>query len=185
MTRRTSARPPEPAPGVRPPQSSTPGAEIERSGGSEGRGFEVAYAFLNRRERTVAEMRLRLERAEVEARETEAVVAELIELGYLDDARYARIFTEDRRTLDSWGDERISRALRERGIERDLVDAALLEERPGQELARALALLQARFGAGPVQERDRQRAFGVLARRGYSSGTAGDAVREWARQSAP
>ena len=158
-----------------------------------GRGFGIAYAFLNRRERTEAEVRARLERGEVATAEIEMVIAELLEFGYLDDARYARVFTQDKRNLEAWGNDRIARALRERGVERELIEAALAEEgeagdlataefaEPEGELARATALLRQRFPAGPVGPRDRERAFGMLARKGYESETAADAVREWAR----
>ena len=37
------------------------------------------------------------------------MIAELLEFGYLDDARYARVFTQDKRTLEAWGNERIAR----------------------------------------------------------------------------
>jgi len=175
-------------------EPSTRGAE---SGGPEtGKGFAVAYAFVNRRERTVAEVRVRLERVGVVEGEIDAVIAELLEFGYLDDARYARVFTEDKRTLEAWGSERIARTLRERGVERELIEVALAEARGGDglgadgapgveddgELERAVALLGQRFPSGPVAERDRERAFGVLARKGYESETAADAVREWARR---
>jgi regulatory protein len=133
------------------------------------------------------------------------VVAELLEFGYLDDARYALVFTQDKRTLEAWGNERIARVLREHGVDRELVETALAEpggtssadadsgaaagadSRHGDdvvdgEFARAVALLVRRFPAGPAAQRDRERAFGVLARKGYESETAADAVREWARQ---
>lgn len=167
---------------------------------SSGKGFGVAYAYLNRRERTVAEVRARLERAEVRSDEIETVLAELIEFGYLDDARYACVFTQDKRTLEAWGNGRIARTLRERGVERDLIDAALAEDGAGDgvgaagwdddgsgaatELERAVMLLSQRFPSGPVDPRDRERAFGVLARKGYESETAADAVRAWARRAA-
>src|ERR1700761_7563071 len=93
--------------------------------------FQVAYAYLNRRERTVAEMRARLEKAELSEAEYAPVISELLELGYLDDARYARLFTEDKRNLEGWGRERIARALRARGIEREVVEAALQADGPG------------------------------------------------------
>ena len=177
--------------------------QAESQGTETGRGFGVAYAYLNRRERTVAEVRARLERAEVQGEEIDAVVAELLEFGYLDDARYARVFTQDKRALEAWGNERIARSLRERGVERELIEAALAERDdeasagdPGDgesglgstgsdsELERAVALLGQRFPRGPADPRDRERAFGVLARKGYESETAADAVREWARRAA-
>ena len=150
-----------------------------------GRALQIAYRFLNRRERTVAEMRIRLEREEdVPAQEREAAIAELLEYGYLNDARYARVFAEDRRNLDQWGVERISRNLRERGVDRDLIAAALAELTDASEeseLDRAVALLSQRFPAGPAQPRDRDKAFGVLVRKGYDSELAADAVRAWGR----
>lgn len=176
--------------------------ESGASGAETGKGFAVAYAFVNKRERTETEVRARLERAEVRGEEIELVITELLEFGYIDDARYARVFTQDKRTLEAWGNERIARTLRERGVERELIEAALAEE-GGQdaldpwsggegesgnaldsELDRAIALLGQRFPAGPAQQRDRERAFGVLARKGYESETASDAVREWARRAA-
>ncbi len=173
------------------------------TGADSGRGFGVAYAFLNRRERTEAEVRARLERADVRPDEIEMVIAELLEFGYVDDARYARLFTEDKRTLQAWGNDRIARALRERGVARELIARALADEggsgvgaqtsaqggepevealAPESELDRALAWLQRRFPAGPAEPRDRERAFAALARRGYDSETASDAVREWSRR---
>jgi regulatory protein len=167
--------------------------EASAAAAETGRGFGIAYAFLNKRERTEAEVRARLERGEVPAAETELVIAELLEFGYIDDARYARVLTQDKRNLEAWGNERIARALRERGVERHLIEAALSEDGgqglsaeddgAGSELDRAIALLGQRFPSGPAAPRDRERAFGVLARKGYESETASDAVREWARRS--
>ena len=149
-----------------------------------GRGLALAYRFLNRRERSVSEVRERLERAEIPGDEIESVISELLEYGYLDDTRYARVFAEDKRTLDQWGADRIARTLRERGIDRALIEATLAASGDGEdesELDRALGFLQQRFPAGPADQRDRERAFGMLARKGYESEVAGDAIRVWAR----
>ena len=144
----------------------------------------VATAYLNRRERTVAEVRSRLEKTECPSEEAEAAITELLATGFLDDDRYARIFIEDKRTLDSWGIERIERALSERGIERHVVTAALSEtgEAEGSELDRALELLQRRFSLLTDDPRERERAFGMLVRKGYGTELAGDAVRAWIRR---
>ncbi len=100
---------------------------MEGTGSDAGRGFQIAYAYLNRRERTVAEVRSRLEKAEIAPEEIEVVLAELLELGSLDDARYAQMFTQDKRALEAWGNDRIERVLRERGVDRELVETALAE----------------------------------------------------------
>src|SRR5437763_9164330 len=73
--------------------------------------LEVAYRQLGRRDRTVAELRWYLRRRELDPEAIEAAIGILCDQGYLDDARYARRFAEDRRTLDAWGVERIARRL--------------------------------------------------------------------------
>ena len=167
-----------------PPDSDLPPAD---------RALGIAYRFINRRERSVAEVRARLERAEIPVAEIDAAIDELTQFGYLNDARYAVVFTQDKRNLESWGNDRIARKLRERGVDCDVIDTALAEngsigeDQPpghggaGSELDRAVVLLRQRFPAGPTDHRDRERGFGVLARKGYDSELAADAVRAWAR----
>ena len=141
----------------------------------------VAFAYINRRERTVAEIRARLEGSGFAEAEITLTLDELIELGYVDDRRYARLFVEDKRNLEQWGRERIMRSLGERGIDRDIAERALAEvgDGPDEELDRACALLTQRFTRPPVDRRDRERAFGVLVRKGFGSELAADAVRRW------
>lgn len=144
--------------------------------------LERAYRYLNRRERTVAEVRAHLCAHDASEQEVDAVVSELREHGFLDDARYACLFAQDRRKLDGWGEERIRRALAERGIERELIDAAIASSGDrGDELVRALDLLRHRFAQPPRERRERDRALGVLLRKGYDSELALDAVASFAR----
>jgi regulatory protein len=142
----------------------------------------IAYAYLNRRERTESELRAHLETREQTDDGVQAAIEELTELGYLDDARYARLFTQDKRNLEQWGAERIRRALNERGVDRDLVEQALRAEEPELELDRALALLRARFPRPPADRRDRDRALGMMIRKGYDSELALDALSAYARE---
>jgi regulatory protein len=124
-------------------------------------------------------MRARLERAELPAGEIDAAVAELTDLGYLDDARYARVFAQDKSTLEDWGSDRIERVLIERGVDRGLIASALAEVSAEGEDDRALALLRRRFPEPSADPRERERALGVLIRKGYDSELAYDAVRAW------
>jgi regulatory protein len=147
--------------------------------------LELAYRYLGRRERTVAEVRARLERAELPAAEIDAAVGELIDLGYLDDARYARVFAEDKRQLEDWGSERIERVLRERGVDRPLIAAVLAGAPDAGEDERALALLRRRFPHPSDDPRERERALGVLIRKGYESEIAYEVVRAWSSGASP
>jgi regulatory protein len=146
--------------------------------------LDVAYRFLGRRDRTVAEVRERLEAAEIEPDDVEEAIAELSRQGYLDDARYARRFAEDRRTIDAWGAERIERRLLAVGVDPALIAAALGERDAAEELEAAVAVLRRRFPQAPADDRDRDRALGILVRKGYDLELAYDAVRAYERDAA-
>lgn len=162
-------------------------------GAATARALELAYRYLNRRERTVQELRRHLIARDLDDSAVDAAVAELSEAGYLDDARYARMFAEDKRRLEQWGRGRIRSALRARGIEREVVEAALIEDEGegcagspgddgrGDEFSRAVALLEQRFPVPPRERRDRQRALGVLLRRGYEPELAMDVLTAYSR----
>ena len=94
------------------------------------RAIDLAYKAVARRDLTVAELRTRLERKHVPPEAIDDAVAELQETGFLDDARYARQFAEDKREIDQWGTDRIAMDLRRRGIAPQLIDAALVDPRP-------------------------------------------------------
>jgi len=115
-----------------------------------------------------------------------AAVAELEDQGYLDDARYVQRFTEDRRSLDGWGTLRIERRLLDLGVSPELIEAALGGRGAEDELQAAVAVLRRRGGGGvsPTDERERQRALGMLVRRGYALELAYDAVRRLEGESA-
>jgi regulatory protein len=146
--------------------------------------LDVAYRFLGRRDRTVAEVRGRLEAEEIEPEVVDGAIAELSRQGYLDDARYALRFAEDRRTIDAWGTERIERRLLAVGVEPALVAAALGERGAAEELEAALAVLRRRFPRAPADDRGRDRALGLLVRKGYDLELAYDAVRAYERDAA-
>jgi regulatory protein len=143
--------------------------------------LDLSYRYLGFRDRTVLEVRRHLESKRVEPDTIEQTVAELAELGYLDDARFAQRFVEDRRMLDHWGNERIERKLLSSGVAADLVAAALAEREDGGELEAARTVLARRFRTPPETDRDRERALGFLVRKGYELEVAYDAIRAYGR----
>ena len=147
----------------------------------EQRAVDLAYRALGRRERTVVELRAYLERKRVEPEAIDRTVAELQTAGYLDDARFARRFAEDKRTLERWGSERIELDLRRRGVADDLIDAAVAAQPRSEELGAALELLAERMPQPPSDDRARDRAWRLLVRKGYEPELAYDAVRAHAR----
>ena len=141
--------------------------------------LEHCYRALGRRERTTAQLRRLLAGRGVEAEVAETALAELRSQGALDDARYAACFVHDRRELDGWGSERIRERLEAAGLDRELIDAALRGRDGGEELEAALALLERRMPVPPADDRSRNRALGLLLRRGYEPELAYEAVRRF------
>jgi len=135
------------------------------------------YRHLARREHSVAELRGRLERDAFAPAIVDEAVAVVVEQGYVDDARYARLLVEDRRTIDGWGVERLRARLESAGIDRELVEATLADCDGESELVAATALIRRRCALPLADDRQRQRAFGILIRQGYESEVAYDAVR--------
>ena len=147
--------------------------------------LDLAYRYLGRRDRTVLEVRRHLEGKRVEPSAIDAALRELIETGYLDDARYAMRFAEDRRELDDWGADRIARRLRALGVGEAEVAAALSAQGTDSERDAAIALLRRRLREAPQTDRDRERALGLLVRKGYDLDLAYEAVRAFEREPQP
>ena len=143
--------------------------------------LDLAYRYLGHRDRTVAEVRRHLEVKRVEPATIDAALAELHEQGYLDDARFAQRFAEDRRALDAWGADRIERKLRDAGVAAEHIQAALATQTADEERDAAIELLRRRLPAPPRDDRSRERALGLLVRRGYDLELAYDAVRAFER----
>jgi regulatory protein len=145
--------------------------------------FERAVGALSQRERTTAELEDWLAERGYPPAEIAAAIDRLSAIGELGDERFARRYAGDKRELRGWGVDRIRDALAGRGLERATIDAAIGDESPDDELARAVALLERR-GEAAVDEPSRARALGFLARRGYDSDVAYEAVRAFERPAA-
>jgi regulatory protein len=152
----------------------------ERAPGPELRlqhALDLAFRCLDRRERTVLEVRRYLEGKRVEPAAIDDALARLAEQGYLDDARFAQRFAEDKRLLEEWGADRIERRLTALGVDPAIArDAVAVRGRDG-ELEAAHALLERRFPLLGDDPAARRRAHGMLVRKGYEPELAADAIR--------
>ncbi len=147
--------------------------------GSDDGGFAEAFAkalvALRRRERTAAELHGWLRERGVAGETAEEVVAELVEIGELDDERFAFAYAADKRELAGWGTHRIAAALRERGVGDALADRAAEEPRE-DELGRAVELVRGK-GEDLGDDKGCARSLALLTRRGYERELAYEAVR--------
>ncbi|MCO5315562.1 MAG: RecX family transcriptional regulator [Solirubrobacterales bacterium] len=120
-------------------------------------------------------MRVWLAEREDDPELVEQTVRFLTENLALDDVRFSRVFADDKRDLAGWGARRIETTLRERGIAPEL--AREVASGPGEsEVDRAVRVLAER-GSQVDSDRERGRALGLLARKGYSAEDAYAAIR--------
>lgn len=135
----------------------------------------AAIGALRRRERTCSETVEWLESKGYGSDDAQDAVAKLVEIGELDDERFAIAFAEDKRALAGWGSARIETALIDRNLPPSLIARVVAEERDS-ELDRAVSQLRRR-ASGLDDDAGRARALGYLTRRGFSYELSYEAVR--------
>ena len=165
----------------------------------------AAARFLQARPRSTDEMRRRLRDAGYRADLVDGAIDRLTELGFLDDAAFARSWVESRDRARPRGARALRDELRRLGIGTADAEAALAArealaaggdpddprgdlgagERASSDASddAAAASLLDRKGRGLLREPDprkrRARAYALLARAGFDPGTAGRAVGTW------
>lgn len=159
--------------------SSSAGVEPDIDSSSE---IDLAEKRLLRRLRTrslsVREARAVLAEATIPSEATEAILARLGELGYLDDAALAEHLVHIAVDRKGQGRQAIARTLAQRGVPRDVADA-VIADLPDDDAERALEF--ARTKARSMRNLDHdtavRRLSGQLARRGYGGAMAMDVAR--------
>ncbi|MDR0250445.1 MAG: recombination regulator RecX [Burkholderiales bacterium] len=126
--------------------------------------------MLARRDYGRTELAKRLSQRGIAVDEIESVLDEMVELGFLSDARYAESLV--RQKQGRYAKRAIAHTLKERGLDRDAAEAALSALETTDETDEALALWRKRFGAPPQDERERNRQLRFLLSRGYSTAVA-------------
>jgi len=169
-TRRSAGR--SHAPGAGP--DSGPDADPEAV------ARQICLRLLTTAPRTKAQLAAALRRRGVPDDAAQTVLARFAEVKLIDDAMFARAWVDSRHYGRGLASRALGAELRQRGVARDDIQAALSELSPDVEVETARELIARRLPgtAGmPVQARMR-RLVGVLARKGYSSGLAYRIVRE-------
>ena len=146
--------------------------------------------YLATRPRTRWEVAQRLRRATIPDTEIDATLERLAELGYVDDAAFARWWGEQRDRHRPRGRRMIEAELRQRGVSREVIEAYREEhaapERtpedeglPGDEVSRATQALARHLRGRPLPDERaaRQRVGMYLVRRGFDPDTVRAALR--------
>jgi regulatory protein len=153
--------------------------------------MEAAAAFLAVRPRSVEETRRRLAHLGYPLALCAQVVARLVELGYLDDAAFARAWVESRDRARPRGAVALRRELQLKGVPDETIRQALAERAaaaaartddieaapPSADREAARRLLERRM---PTLRREsdprrrRQKAYALLARSGFAPDVCGE-----------
>lgn len=141
------------------------------------RARRYALHLLTKRDYTQRELRQKLERAGYPPEVTEDALAYVKSYRYVDDDRYARRYVEQYK--ESKSRRQLQQELSRRGVPRELAQHAL-EEAQGpseRQLIRQLVEKKCRNRQG-LTEKEVQRLYGYLARRGFSGSDIGAVLRE-------
>ena len=145
--------------------------------------MEAAAAFLGVRARSTEETRRRLIHLGYPAAVTDKVIARLIDMRYLDDADFARLWVESRDRARPRAAMTLRRELELKGIEREIIETTLEAREQGSleaaggvdalgaDESAARHLLDRRAASlGRVTDprKRRQKAYALLARHGFS-----------------
>ncbi len=136
-----------------------------------------ALNLLGYRARSEAEIRDRLTRYGYVGETIESVVLRLRELGYLDDAEFARL--KAREKARRYGPRRVSVELKKSGVGETLARKAVEEEFAGRsEVGEARSAAARRYN-GRGSDAEARRVYGFLVRRGYSAEVCAQVAREY------
>lgn len=123
----------------------------------------LALRYLAIRLRSEHEVRQYLQRKEAEAEQIDSVIDWLKSYGYLDDADFARRWTDHRRQMGHRSDIRIRTELRQKGIDSELINEALQSGEYDQSAALKELIEKRRH-----RYADEEKLIQYLARQGFN-----------------
>lgn len=136
-----------------------------------------AMHILERTDKTEAQLRRKLEESEYPKEAVESAIAYVTSYGYLDDRRYAEHYIEWKK--QGKGKARLKMELVQKGISREIIEELLESTDFGEtrEMIRQI-ILKKRKTDIPMNEKEKQRLYGFLMRKGFSSSDILAVMRE-------
>lgn len=143
-------------------------------------GKQIVLRQLSHAPKTRHQLAQVLASRNVSGEAAEAALDRITELGYIDDAAFARAWVESRHRCKGLSERVLRRELVDRGVATDLIDDALLVVDSDSERAAAADLVAKKLRSmrGLDRESQTRRLVGLLGRKGYPSGMAFSLVRE-------
>ena len=136
-----------------------------------------AMHILERTDKTEAQLRRKLEESEYPKEAVESAIAYVTSYGYLDDRRYAEHYIEWKK--QGKGKARLKMELVQKGISREIIEEVLESTDFGEtrEMIRQIILKKRKTNI-PMNEKEKQRLYGFLMRKGFSSSDILAVMRE-------
>ncbi|GAB4444335.1 MAG: RecX family transcriptional regulator [Anaerolineae bacterium] len=158
-------------------------AEIEqlRRQDERHKAYDRALFYLGFRARSRAEMERYLRGKEFLPETIEATLTRLAAEGYLDDAAFAQSWTGSRQRTRPKSRRALRHELRQKGVDREAIEAALADMDEAEAAAAALGA-KLRQWQHLDEETYTKKAMGFLSRRGFSYSVARAAVEAGRRQ---
>ena len=144
------------------------------------RAKNAAYRFLSYRPRSRAEIEDKLRDKEFSEEIIQAVIVDLIRLGYVNDEQFAGQWARSRVRLSGFGRRRIELELKNKGVDREIVTQALGEAvTPDAERETAKRVASRKLETMKLLDQDtrRRRLAGVLERKGFSYDVIWEALK--------
>lgn len=140
---------------------------------------QTALRFLNTRSRSRREIVQKLKEKGYSDRAVDETLLFLQDYDLIDDRAFAMAFVHDRRLKKAIGRRKLESELREKGIDRELIDLVLNEVCDGEtEIEEAVRAAEKKIGRIRDEDpyRKRQKLLAFLAGRGFSGSMAKEAV---------
>jgi regulatory protein len=129
---------------------------------------QIAIRYADYAARTAAQVRRRLERAQIPEAIIQTVLADLQRMGLVDDDRFSRDWVESRIRRKGLGPSRLTHELRQRGIAPEVAEEAVRSADPQSRLEAALALARKHLRThDPADPAVQRRLAAFLQRRGH------------------
>lgn len=145
------------------------------------RASDLAAKYLSYQPRSVYEVSVYLRKHEVDQASANGAIAELTDLGYLDDAKYARLFIADALQVGSKGPGQVKQQLRKKGLTEEVIAEALQAVDPNEWLTVSQRILRPLAGqAGRVSQQQLElKAKTRLLSHGFSGDLLARAMENW------
>ena len=134
-------------------------------------------------EHAPSEIREKLLKWGLSASEADKIINDLKEQGFIDEARYAHAFVNDRFAFNGWGRIKIAYQLRQKGIPQPIIDEAMTAIDDERYRERLLELLKGKWLN--VKGREPRAAWAAMMRfalsRGFETALASECVKQVTR----